>query len=97
MAVKDKEAPAKAAAKEKVPTVVITGKPEKEYRSGSARAEYWQRFNTYHEKPLAALEESCQKDPPSKPKKGRLAEKVEPFGGWLSFFKQAGFLKIIEK
>lgn len=89
-----KKAPTKGANKRKVTTLVITGRPEKPYRAASARAEYWERFVQFNGKSLSDLEESCMQDPPSKPKKGRLRDKVEPFGGWLSFFKEQGLVTV---
>ena len=70
------------------PTLKITGQPEKAYRAGCARANWWDRFCKFDGKPLAELETSCYKDPPSLPKKaeGDVA-KAEKFSGWLSFFK----------
>lgn len=79
------------------PTIVkIVKQPEKAYRANSARGLYWERFQQFNGKPLGDLEESCQKDPPSQPKKGSLAGKTEPFGGWLSFFKQQGLVTTVQ-
>ena len=84
----------KVAAKteEKPSLLKILKQPEKPYRATSARGKYWQRFCAYDGKPVAELEKSCSDDPPSKPKKGTYAEKQEPFGGWMSFFRQQGLI-----
>ena len=81
----------------KVPTLKIIRQPKKSYREGSARALYWERFQQYDGKPLADLEKSCGAKPPSVPTKvgGRLTGKQEPFGGWLSFFKQQELVEIV--
>ena len=72
----------------------ILKQPEKEYRVNSARALYWARFNQFNDKLLSELEKDCETNPPSTPKKGTHAGKVEPFGGWVSFFKQQGFISL---
>lgn len=95
---KTKEAPAeKAEAPAKTVIMKVVKQPEKAFRGSSARGQYWDRFQKYSGKSLAELEESCQKEPPSTPKKGNLAGKVEPFGGWVSFFKQQGLISLSEK
>jgi len=67
--------------------VKIDRQPERPYRKGCAREAWWIRFNKFEGKPLADLEESCQKDPPSLPTKGKSAGVAEQFSGWLNFFK----------
>lgn len=82
--------------KEEVKPVImkVAKQPEKAYRANSARGLYWDRFQKFNGKSLAELEADIAKDPPSKPKKGNLAGKVEPFGGWVSFFKQQGLINL---
>lgn len=92
----DKQAE-KATGEETKPVILkIVKQPEKAFRGTSARGLYWERFQAFNGKSLAALEESVMKDPPSKPKKGNLAGKVEPFGGWVSFFKQQGLISLTQ-
>ena len=92
----DKADKAKQEEEAKPVLLKIVKEPEKGYRTNSARANYWERFKEFNGKPLGDLEESCQKNPPSQPKKGGLAGKTEPFGGWLSFFKQKGPITTVQ-
>ena len=77
--------------------IKVTAQPEKPYRETSARGQYWSRFGTFDGKPLADLEASINKDPPSQPKHGKLAGKTEPFSGWLSYFKAQGLVEVATK
>ena len=81
-------------ATKKIPKLQIVREPVKPFREKSARGLYWERFKKFNNKPIAELEKSCSEDPPSKPKKGPLRDKQEPFGGWVSFFKQKGLIAI---
>ena len=82
---------------DKPATLKILKQPTKAYRANTARAEYWKRFNEYDGKPMSELESSITDNPPSLPKKGKLAGKTEPFGPWVSFFKQHKLIKVLNE
>ena len=106
MATSKKAAPKKAAPKKAAPKkaeskprgsaniINVLREPEKAFRSETARDNYWQRVKQFNGKTVAALQESVAKEPPSMPKNGKLAGKVEPLSGWLSWFKQNGLIEI---
>jgi hypothetical protein len=73
-------------------TLTIVGQPLKPYRTNSARALYWAAFNAHNGKPIATLAAHIAANPPSMPKVGKLANKAEPFSGWLSFFVTQGLI-----
>ncbi len=72
----------------------VLAQPEKPFRKNSARDVYWSRFCKWDGKELQELEKSCSDDPPSVPKKGHYEAKQEPFGGWVSFFKQKNLISV---
>jgi len=78
----------------KAPTIQVLAQPEKPYRAGSARDLYWIRVQAHDGKTLADLQASVDKEPPSQPKRGKLAQKTEPLSGWVSWFTQQGLMKI---
>jgi hypothetical protein len=65
-------------------------------RATSARGQYYARLLQFDGKPLADFIASCEANTPSKPKNGKLANKPEPIGGWIGWFKREGFLTVSE-
>lgn len=55
------------------------------YRSGSARALYAERMDSFVGQPLSAFIASVEADVPSVPGKGKLKGKPEPVSGWVAF------------
>lgn len=87
-------APAPAAPAANVPVITVLRQPAKPYRQGSARALYWQAVQAHHGQPVAALAAAIAANPPSQPKRGKLAGQTEPLTGWLAWFKAQGVLAI---
>ena len=77
--------------------ITILGQPEKPFRATSARGVYWERVQAYAGKTVADLQASVDQEPPSQPKKGKLAGTTEPLSGWLSWFTQRGLIKVSSK
>lgn len=75
--------------------ITVVKQPEKAYRTGSARDLYWERIQQYKGKTVKALRDSVEKEPPSTPKRGKLAGKPEPLSGWLAYFQREGLVKLV--
>ena len=81
-------------AKSKGPVIKVLAQPEKAFRTNSARALYWERFQKFDGKPLSALKADITKDVPSTPQRGKLANKPEPIQGWINWFTSQGLISI---
>jgi len=86
------QAPAAPAAS--TPVIQVLRQPTKPYRQGSARALYWAAVQAHNGQPVTALAASIAANPPSQPKRGKLAGQTEPLTGWLAWFKAQGVLAI---
>ena len=83
---KPKQAPA-AAKQPTSPTITVTNAPAN-YRG--ARAAWYAHLQAHNGKTVAAFTKAALANPPSTPKRGKLANKCEPPAGWLSFFVRQG-------
>lgn len=79
-----------------VKAVVITVVPNAKavFRVGSARELYWQAVKAHDGKSLAELATHVAANPPSQPKKGKLAGQTEPLSGWVRWFTRHGFITL---
>tara|TARA_R100001244_G_C5083284_1_gene114488 strand:+ start:199 stop:444 length:246 start_codon:yes stop_codon:yes gene_type:complete len=75
----------------KVSVISVTGAPANYH---GARAAWYQHLQANKGKTQAQFEASAIANPPSTPKKGKLAGKVEPPAGWLAFFVRQGNAKL---
>ena len=90
-----KKAPArKAQPAPKQPTLQIIGQPAKPL--GGARGKWWAALQKYNGKPVAAFVTHVLANPPSTPKKGKLAGKCEPPAGWVNWFVRQGLVKVVQ-
>ena len=64
------------------------------FRQGSARAVYYAAFAAHNGQPLATLAAAILANPPSMPKRGKLAGQVEPFAGWVRWFVRHGYITL---
>jgi hypothetical protein len=87
----------KKAVKGKTQIIKILGNPNKPYKIGTARSQYWLTVKTYNGKTVAQLQQAITANPPSQPTRGKLAGKTEPLSGWLAFFAREGLLQIVAK
>ena len=79
--------------KKAVPTIAINSNvPHPNYRG--ARAAWYAHLVAHNGKPVAAFKKAAIANPPSTPKRGRLANKCEPPAGWLAFFVRQGIATI---
>ena len=69
--------------------------PHPNYRG--ARAAWYQHLVAHNGKPVATFCEAALANPPSTPKRGKLANKCEPPAGWLSFFVRQGIATLVTK
>ena len=76
-------------------TIKLNPKAKANFRPGSARALYWQAIQQYNGQTVAAFTAACLANPPSTPAKGKLAGKVEPTAGWVSWFNRNGYLTLV--
>ena len=84
----------------KVAGWALTGKlPTKPYRTGTARALWWERVQLKLDNgPVAAsvLYKELEASPPSTPKNGKLAGACEPPAGWLGWLSRQGLVKQVQ-
>ena len=89
--------PAAKAATATVQGWQLTGKqPAKGYRPGSARDLWWQAVQAAlanGPQPAAVLYKAHMANPPSMPKRGKLAGTCEPPAGWYSYLRGQGLVK----
>ena len=87
----------KTTVKGKTQIITVLGNPQKPYKIGTARSQYWVTVKQYNGKSVQALQQAIAKQAPSQPKRGKLAGKTEPLSGWLAFFSREGLLQIVAK
>ena len=87
----------KKSVKVKTQIIKILCNPNKPYKIGTARSQYWLTVKTYNGKTVAQLQQAITANPPSQPTRGKLAGKTEPLSGWLAFFAREGLLQIVAK
>lgn len=75
-------------------TINVNTNVKTNFRPNSARALYYTRICKYNGKSVGAYAKSCAANPPSVPKKGKLAGKQEPISGWVSWFVRNGFITL---
>ena len=78
-----------------IETIKILKDPEKPFRLGSARGEYWERLKQFDGKPLKDFISSVEKNIPSIPHSGKYAGRAEPINDWISFFKNQKLLAVV--
>ncbi len=78
----------------KAPVIALVPGATIKFRANSARAVWYEFLTTQVGKTQAEFIENATKKVPSTPKKGKLAEKLEPPQGWLSFFERGGYCTI---
>ncbi len=88
-----------AATKPAQPTTIlkVVKQPKPPYRATTARGLYWARVQSFNGQPVTALAKSIASNPPSTPKRGKLAGKCEPLSGWLAFFVRSGVITLTTK
>lgn len=65
------------------------------FRAGTARAAYYATFAAHNGQPLATLAAAIAANPPSQPKKGKLAGQTEPLAGWVAWFVRHGYIALV--
>lgn len=65
-------------------------------RANSARGAWLAALQQYNGKPLAAFVAHVTANHPSTPQKGKLAGKLEPVQGWVSWFTRQGVLTLTQ-
>lgn len=66
------------------------------FRKGSAREAYYERLAKFNGKTVEAFAKDVAANPPSMPKRGKLAGKPEPVTGWISWFVRHGYAELAE-
>jgi hypothetical protein len=85
-------APAAPAAK--VQTLGLVAGAVPNFRQGSARQAYYNAMHAMAGQPVAAVAAAIAANPPSQPRKGKLAGQTEPFAGWLGWFVRNGYFTV---
>ena len=89
---KAKAAPNAKAAPTTGPVLTVVAQPPKPFRG--ARGAWWAAVQAHNGKPVAAFVAAVLATPPSTPKVGKLANKVEPPAGWVNWFVRQGLVTI---
>jgi len=76
-------------------TIKVNPKAKAAFRLGSARAAYYAAITAANGQSVAAFTAACIANPPSMPQKGKLAGKVEPTAGWVSWFTRNGYIALV--
>lgn len=64
------------------------------YRANTARAAYYDAITKFNGKSLDSFVKAMAANPPSYPKRGKLAGKQEPVQGWVGFFQREGVIEL---
>lgn len=67
------------------------------FRAGTARAAYYAAFAAHAGQPLSALAAHIAANPPSQPRKGKLAGQTEPLAGWVAWFVRHGYITLVSQ
>lgn len=78
------------------PTVTLVEGAVPRFRAGSARDVYYQVYAKHAGKPLSEIEQIITDNPPSVPKKGKLAGQPEPVSGWTRWFVRNGYIALTQ-
>ncbi len=78
-------------------TVTVIKVLKKDGKFGGARKAWYDVILAHDGKPLQDLIAAVTAKPPSTPKKGVLAGKLEPPMGWVGYFKRSAFITLEEQ
>ncbi len=78
------------------PVVQVVPGAKVAFRANTARAAYYAVFAAHNGQPLATLAAAIAANPPSMPRKGKLAGKPEPLAGWVAWFVRHGYITLVQ-